>query len=246
MHLEEAKQLIESAVSRRELCIAIGGCSVEYFGRAASKLAHGKRMLLIKGDGSFGIHQNRKLNAVNYMIGAQISCSLDKHLLVQALKTKPKESMKVFFDSVEFLQSFPMEEKEDLRLFGSEKELSDTLMNDLSFIEEGLVPMNREEWMRRGFADIVARDSKGCNVVVEVKRRQADYHAVQQLERYMRQIENRKGAKARGILLAPSIGDNARKLLEQYGLEFARLDFEISNPAAKIKGVEKKQKTLFG
>ncbi len=245
MDLLEAKQAIETAVSRKELLVCIGDCSVEYWGRAASKLAKGKRMLLVKGDGSFGIHQNRKLNAVNYMIGGTISCAMDRHLLVQALKPKPKESMKVFFDSVDFVQSFPLEEKEDLRLFGSEKELSDTLMNDLSFIEPGLKAQNREEWMRRGFADIVAEDARGNLVVVEVKRRQADYHAVQQLERYMRQIENLKGRKTRGILLAPSIGNNARKLLEQYGLEFARLDFEISNPSAKIKGVEKKQKTLF-
>lgn len=245
MELEEAKKLIEDAVNRKELCIVIGSCSVEYWGRAASKLLMGKRMLMIKGDGSFGIHQNRKLNAVNYMMNSKIACNFEQGLLsVTAKKLHPKETMNVRFNKIDFVQNFEMEEKEDIRLFGSERELSDQLAQDLSFIEPGLKPVNKEDVFRKGVVDILAEDSAGRMVVIEVKRRQADYNAVQQLHRYMHQVKNLKGKETRGILVAPEIGKKALELLENYGLEFAKIDFEVDNPKSKIKGLQKKQKTI--
>jgi len=48
-------------------------------------------MLMIKGDGSFAIHQNRLLRATNYMMGASIGCSLENDsLVITAKKLKPK------------------------------------------------------------------------------------------------------------------------------------------------------------
>jgi RecB family endonuclease NucS len=60
----------------------------------------------------------------------------------------------------------------------------------------------------------------------------------------MQEIEKLKGIKTRGILLAPSIRKNAKELLEKLGLEFAKLDFELTpseKEKAKIKGLERKQ-----
>ncbi len=245
MELGEAKSLIEGAVSRRELLIVVGSCYVEYWGRAASKLPRGNRVLMVKGDGSFAIHQNKKLNAVNYMIGASVNCALEEgHLMVIARKSKPKETMNVRFHSIDFVQSFDIEGKDDLSLFGSEKEISDQLGQDLSFIEEGLKPVHREEQFRKGIIDLLAEDKDGNLVVIEVKRRQAGYDAVEQLNRYMKQVERMKGKKTRGMLIAPEIGKNAYELLERYGLEFAKIDLEMGNPKAKIKGIQKKQKTI--
>ena len=98
--------------------------------------------------------------------------------------------------------------------------------------------------LRKGLVDILAKDSKGRLVVIELKRRQADFNAVQQLKRYMDQVKNLKGIETRGVLIAPAIGKNARELLERYGLEFFHIDFEIGNPKAKIKGLQKKQETI--
>jgi len=242
----EAVKILEEAISSKKMLILIGSNRVEYWGRAASKLSKGKRMLLIKGDGSFAIHQNRLLRPVNYMMNARISTSLKEDVLVlEAKKLKPKESIKVFFHDIDFIQSFEMSESADLRLFGSEKELSDLLGQDLSFIEQGLKPFKREGMFRKGVVDILAEDSLGKLVVIEVKRRQASYAAVSQLHRYMKQVENLKNRQTRGILIAPEITKPARELLEQYGLEFVQLDFEIGNPSAKIKGLTKTQTTLF-
>ena len=245
MQLEQARNLILEAIGRKDLLMVVGDCYVEYWGRAASKLPRGKRLLMVKGDGSFAIHQNRLLRPTNYMMGAGIGCELkDGALLLSARKLRPKETINVTLFSIEGLHCYPMLEQADLRLFGSEKELSDELMQDLSFLEPGLVPLNQEEVLRNGLVDILARDSKGRLVVIELKRRLADFNAVQQLKRYMDQVKNLKGVETRGILIAPDIRKNAHELLEKYGLEFFHIDFEIGNPKAKIKGLRKKQETI--
>ncbi len=247
-----AKECIERSVNSGKMCLVVGDCNVEYFGRAASKLPKGKRLLLIKGDGSFAIHQNKLLRPTNYMMDAAIKCGLaEGKLTVSAAKVKPKETIRVFFDSVEFFDSFELgvQEKSDLRLFGSEKELSGQLMEDLSFIEAGMKALKAEMPVRKGVMDIIAEDSKGRIAVIEVKRRKAGFNAVSQLQRYVRQLKKMKGRETRGILLAPGIQKNALEMLEQFGLEFKELEFEISNPKAKIKGVGKGQhsiKDLFG
>ncbi|MCX6802698.1 MAG: endonuclease NucS [Candidatus Diapherotrites archaeon] len=247
MEFMQAQKQIMQAIERKEMLCVIGECAVEYWGRAASKLPKGKRMLLIKGDSSFAIHQNKLLRPVNYMMGAAISSEIrDGVLVVCAEKRKPAEKITVSFYDVGFAQAFEMEDSQDLRLFGSEAELSKELMEDLSFIEPGLKPANQECPFRKGMVDIVAEDAQGNLVVIEVKRRKADYKAVSQLYRYMKEVEKMKGRKSRGILLAPDIQKKAREMLEEYGLEFARLDFEIGNPKAKIKGVKRKQATLAG
>jgi hypothetical protein len=245
MDLEEARLQILETINRKDLLIIIAVCFVEYWGRAASKLPRGKRMLLIKGDNSIAIHQNRLLRPTNYMMGAKIGTELkDGALVLSAKKLKPKETISVALYSIEGIHSYSMDEQADLRLFGSEKELSDELMQDLSFLEPGLVPLNQEEVLRKGLVDILARDAKGRLVVIELKRRLADFNAVQQLKRYMDQVKNLKGIETRGILVAPEIRKNAHELLERYGLEFFHIDFEIGNPKAKIKGLQKKQETI--
>ncbi len=245
MKLEQAHKEIKEAIGRKDLLMVVGDCYVEYWGRAASKLPRGKRMLLVKGDNSIAIHQNRLLRPTNYMMGARIGCELkDGALVLSARKVKPKETLTVMLYSIEGIHCYPMSEQTDLRLFGSERELSDELMQDLSFLEPGLKPLNKEEVFRKGVVDIMAEDAKGRLVVIEVKRRQADYNAVMQLKRYMQQVEKIKGKETRGLLVAPSIGKNAYELLQRNNCEFFNFEFEIGNPKAKIKGLQKKQETL--
>jgi len=247
MELRQALELIKEAVHRKEMLLVIGECFVQYQGRAGSKLPKGKRMLLIKGDGSFAVHQNRFLNPVNYMVNSDISSELNPEgtLIISARKRKPKELLEVFFYDIDFIKNFDVEGDKDLRLFGSEKELSQLLMQDLSFIEPGLKPINNEIPLRKGIIDILAEDEKGRLVVIEVKRRKADLKAVSQLQLYVKQIEKIKGKETRGILCAPDIARPPHELLERYGLEYYKLDYEISNPKARIKGLQKKQKGIM-
>jgi RecB family endonuclease NucS len=245
MQLEQAQKQISDSIKAKHLCNIVGECYVEYWGRAASKLPKGKRLLMIKGDCSFAIHQNRLLRPTNYMMGASIAMEIDGNtLVITARKLRPRETIKAVFFGIEDVRAYEMSEDSDIRLFGSEKELSNELMGDLGFLEKGLKPLNQEEVLRKGIVDILAEDSKGRLVVIELKRRLADFNAVQQLKRYMDQVKNLKGIETRGILIAPDIRKNAHELLEKYGLEFFHLDFEIGNPKAKIKGLQKKQQTI--
>lgn len=246
MDFSAALSQISQAINAKKMVIVVGNCYVEYWGRAASKLARGQRLVMIKGDNSFAIHQNRLLRPVNYMMNARIHSEVlgDNSFLLSARKQNPKEEIKVFFYKIDFVYDFLMDAPADLRLFGSERELSDQLMNDLSFIEPGLVAIKKEDVFRKGIVDIIAEDAAGNLVVIEVKRRKADFAAVTQLQRYMQQVQKMKGKKTRGLLLAPDITKAALELLENNKLEFFKLEFEIGNPSAKIKGAQKKQPTI--
>jgi RecB family endonuclease NucS len=247
MNLDEAKAVIDSALSAKRTLVVVGECTVHYHGRAASKLASGDRIVLVKSDGSFLVHQNRGMAAINYQPpkGNRISTAFEGGALVlRAQRRSPKELLEAIFTKVAFAQSFEMKDDSSIRVFGTERNLSDLLMQDLDLIEPGLKPLKRESPLQKGMMDIFARDSRGRNVVVEIKRRTAGLDSVTQLHRYVEEVQHKLGGQPRGILCAPSITPNALKSLEKWGLEFFRLDYEVSNPSAKIKGLQPKQKVM--
>lgn len=248
MELTEAKNCVDRALDGGRLAVVVGRCRVQYEGRAASKLSEGDRVLIIKNDGTFLVHQPKGMAAINYQgPGASITTGLqDGELVVSALRNKKnlKERIHVRFFDVYSAQSFSLKDDKSLALFGSERQLSDLIMQDLCVIEEGMVPVQQESEVRKGTIDILARDKNGKLAVIEVKRRGAGLDAVSQLERYVSELSKRKGVSVRGILCSPRITPNAHAMLEKAGLEFFRLDYEIGNPSAKIKGLQKKQKVL--
>ncbi len=247
MDLSQAKRVVDDALSACHTLIVVGDCSVRYHGRAASKLASGERIIIVKSDGSFLVHQNKGMAAINYQPpkNNRISTELSTNtLIIKAMRRSPKEILEVIFTSVLFAQAFPMRDDSSLKVFGTEKNLADLLMQDLELIEPGLRPLKQESPLQKGMIDIFARDRDGKNVIIELKRRTAGLSSVTQLKRYVDEVDQRIGQETRGILCAPSITPNALKSLEKWGLEFVRLDFEVSNPSAKIKGLQPKQKGM--
>jgi len=243
----QAKQEIDKALDNQQLLLVVGNCSVEYKGRAVSKLAEGDRLVIIKGDGSFLVHQNKNLAAINYQPPkGVVSCTVeDNTLVLQATRRKPvKEQLKANFTAVYSVQAFPMKDDSSLKLYGSEKDLSNELMKDLEMIEKGLRPVKQESHVLKGYIDISAIDRNGNNVVIEVKRRNANLDAVSQLKRYVSEIAKIKDKKVRGILCAPGISSNALAFLEKEGFQFFKMEYEIHNPRAEIKGLQRKQKEL--
>jgi RecB family endonuclease NucS len=247
-------------MARRELVLVVGRCKVSYEGRAASKLSEGDRLLIIKHDGTFLVHQSAKMSAINYQgPGAFVSCELaldpndrkKREPVAIVLSAKRKlangavEQIVVRFTEILYAGAYGLKDDSHLKLFGTEKELADLLMSDLHLIEPGMVPLKQESDVRKGTIDILARDAAGNTVVIEVKRRIAGLEAVTQLERYVKELSQRRGSKIRGILCAPDVTASALKMLEESGgLEFAKLDYEIANPSAKIRGLQKKQKII--
>lgn len=247
MELSAVKEKLDQALARKDLVMLIGNCSVEYQGRAASHLPMGSRLLLIKGDGSFAIHQNKLLRPTNYMMSDSWSTKLEKGtLIIAATKRNPKESLTVTLEKAEMLNIHTMEDKKsDFKLVGSERELSNQLMDDLEVLEKGLKPLKQESHLRKGMIDILAEDKDGNLVVIELKRRQADYDSVMQLQRYVTEVKKTKGRITRGILVAPEIRKSAMELLKNNGLEFRSYQFDVTAPRATIAGITKKQKTIF-
>ena len=250
MKLEKVCEEILTAIKNQTMCIVIGECFVHYQGRASSKLPRGKRLLIIKADTSISIHENRLVRPTNYMTNAKTSCELTEVDLKKGTelkivsKNKARETLEIIFYTVDDVQTYDLPMSNDLRLSGSEKELNDALMDDLEFLEPGLKPINQQQVFRKGVCDIVAQDRDGKLVVIELKRRQADYGAVTQLKRYVEQVEKLKNIETRGILLAPEIRKSAMELLQSYGLEFYSYDFEVGE-RSKIKGIGKSQQKLF-
>jgi RecB family endonuclease NucS len=246
VELPEAKQAIDRAIDAQQTLVIVGDCSVKYHGRAASKIADGERLVIIKSDRSMLVHQNKNMAAINYQPPrGEITTALDGHgLAVRSSRDKPRELLEVIFKKVFFAQAFALRDDNSLRVFGTEKNLADLLMQDLDKVEPGLAALKQESPHISGSIDIFARDSKGRNVIIEVKRRTAGLKEVSQLKRYVEEVSQRLDRKARGILVAPKITPHALSVLEKQGLEFAALDFEVSNPSAKIRGVKPKQKAL--
>ncbi|MFH1056565.1 MAG: endonuclease NucS [Candidatus Micrarchaeota archaeon] len=247
MEFAQAKTAIESALEKRLLLVCVGNCVIRYKGRAASKLSEGDRVLIIKHDGTFLVHQSAGMKAINYQgPGAKVSVSEENgELVVKAERFKPmREEIEVHFKRVDFCDSFQMKDDTKLQLFGSERQLADLLMDDLHLIEKGLIPLKNESDVKRGSIDILAEDAAKNLVAIELKRRSAGLDAVTQLKRYVDQLQKRKGKRVRGILCAPKITENALKMLAGEGFEFFKLDYEIQNPSAKIRGLQKKQKSL--
>ncbi len=249
MQLSQAKERLDQALARKDLIMLVGDCEVKYQGRAASNLPLGSRLLLIKGDGSFAIHQNRLLRPTNYLMSNSWSTVLnadESELVVSATKRSPKETLTVFLKSVEMLNVHMMEDREsDFKLVGTEKELNDQLMGDLEVLEKGLKPLKQEDVLRKGFVDILAEDKDGNLVIIELKRKQADYNAVMQLQRYVNELRKIKNKKVRGIIVAPSIGRPALELLKNNGNEYYPFEFDVTQPRATIKGIDTKQRTIF-
>ncbi len=246
MELQEAKQAVDKAVSSEEFLIVIGTCRVKYTGRAVSKLAEGERAVIVKGDGSFLVHQNKNLKAINYqppdgVITTEIN---DDQLVVRASRRNPEEVLEAKFSEVKEAKSFDMDDDNSLKMFGTEEELSNLLMQDLEHIEKGLRPIKNESPLSKGKIDVFARDKERNNVVIEVKRRKAGLDAVTQLKRYVEEVDKRKEKNTRGIICAPGITPNACDFLEEEGFEFYEMDYEVHNPGSEIKGLKGKQRML--
>lgn len=64
--LEKAYRAVKRGISRRRTVVVIGSCSVNYEGRASSRLEPGERIVLFKSDGSALVHRPRDYAPVNW------------------------------------------------------------------------------------------------------------------------------------------------------------------------------------
>ena len=122
---------------------------------------------------------------------------------------------------------------------GVEADLQRLLAEQINRLGEGYTLIRREYMTAIGPVDILARDSSGATVAVELKRR-GDIDGVEQLTRYL-ELLNRDPllAPVKGIFAAQQIKPQARVLAEDRGISCLTLDYDA------MRGVDDRDSRLF-
>jgi len=74
--IDEAQELLRKNAGK--CLIIVGSCSVEYRGRASSKLGPGERIVLIKEDGALLVHRPTGYEPINWMPGPGVTYHVGK------------------------------------------------------------------------------------------------------------------------------------------------------------------------
>ena len=222
----EAQTLIEKALAARKTIVIAGDCHVHYSGRANSTLDPGERLLIIKQDGALLVHRPTGYEPVNWQPPGCVFHvqKKDKTVEIHGIRQKPRENVKVQFDSIFMVSALSLKDSGEFLLSASEEDMHKAILVRPSLIEESFKPISYEKKIEPGFVDVYGVDKNGKLVVVEVKRKVAGKEAVLQLAKYIEAIKGKADREVRGILVAPSLGKNVQRLLATLGLEFKQLD----------------------
>ena len=224
--LAEAAAIIEKAIAERRTLIIAGKCQVRYTGRAKSTLEPGERILIIKEDGSLLVHRPFGYEPVNWQPPGSVFHVQTKAeaIEVHAVRQKPRENVRVIFNEVLMVSAISLNDSGEFSLHASEKEMHRAILAKPSLLEDGFTPISYEKKVEPGFVDVYGVDKNGKLVVVEVKRKTAGKEAVLQLAKYIDAIKGKAERELRGVLVAPSLGNDVQRLLVTLGLEFKALD----------------------
>ena len=240
---DEASEILREYLSR-EFTVQVNGlCTVNYTGRASSKLDRGERLLIKKQDSALLVHGPDNYQPKNWQpeVDSFEVEVRDEALVLTASRYSPDEKVEIFFDEISLITVDQLVDKSELKIAGHEVDIHESIEEDPEMIEEGLKVVERERETPAGFIDVFARDESDDYVVIEVKRN-PDYNTVLQLQRYVDEIENEFNGNIRGILVAPKMTDKVLDYLEERGLEFVNVDMEDVIPS--YEAVDNSQKGL--
>lgn len=224
---ETARQAVAEALDRGDLVTIVGRCTVDYEGRAASTLGPGDRHVMLKPDGTAMVHTATGRQPVNWQPpGSEHAVDVeDGRLVVRSTRATPDERLEVAFETVLQVSAFDLTDEADVALSGTHEDLKERVLDEPDLVEPGFTPLATERATPAGAVDVYGEDADGRAVVLELKRSRAGPDAVGQLERYVRAVRRdlHDDADVRGVLVAPSVTDRARRLLGERGLEFAQV-----------------------
>lgn len=232
----------EEAMTKTHGVVIFAKCEVWYSGQVESYLPTGDRMIFIKDDGVMVVHQPQGNNPINYLKpGATYSMTQSAgHIFLNGSNIKLREYMDVKISDLHFLHSMKFEDGQSIQVAGTEADMAKMIMDKPHLVEDGFKPVSQEEQTKYGYIDVLGVDKNGTLTVVECKRNQADFKAVEQLDRYIKRIMESKGIdKVRGILAAPKIQSGAELMLSDKGF-----DFVMIKPPKHQKRFNRHQKTL--
>ncbi|MFM2352665.1 MAG: endonuclease NucS [Actinomycetota bacterium] len=216
--------------------LVIARCSVDYAGRLSAHLPLATRLLIHKSDGSLLVHADSlSYKPLNWM---SPPCTLvidepdddqrEAGVLELWLVTHAKTADLLVVSIHEVLHDSAHELGVDpgLQKDGVEAHLQKLLAEHIELLGEGYVLVRRESMTAIGPVDILARDSSGASVAVEIKRR-GGIDGVEQLTRYL-ELMNRDPllAPVAGVFAAQEITPQARTLAEDRGIRCLLLDYD--------------------
>lgn len=227
--------LVEQLAAGDAVVQVAGEFELLYSGRAASVAEAGDYLLLVKPDGSVQVHSQRSVKPVNWQPQTDSLRAVveDGVAVLYAERHQPAELLRVAFLAPFLAQALVLPSEGEFVLVGSEAEMQRALADEPELIEAGLSVLELELPTDVGGIDLLARDSAGRVVVVELKRGKANHEAVHQLSRYVQSVRRVASGTVRGILAAPAITAPALNKLGELGLEFkalAALDSERARP----------------
>jgi len=214
-------------IDRGAVVTLFGRCRVSYEGRAASELPAGDRHLMLKPDGTALVHTDEGQKPVNWQ---PPGCTHeprheDGEAVIESVREAPDERLTVRFADVALAAAFDADAERSAEVVGTEADLKERILADPELVEPGFAPLATERDTPAGAVDVYGEDEAGRTVVLELKRRRVGPDAVGQLNRYVEALEGdlHADAEIRGILVAPSVTERGRALLERRGLEFVPL-----------------------
>jgi len=222
----EASEFVRNALSERKALIIVGNCWVEYRGRASSKLEPGERILIIKEDGSMLVHRPSGYEPVNWQPPGCLfqTRSANDVLEIRAVRRKPSESVRVFFDRVYLVSALSLVDRGKFSLYASEEDMQRAILLEPEILEPGFKPIAYEKKVEPGFVDVYGIDKDGKFVVAEIKRKTAGREAALQLAKYVDSVRATVSREVRGVLVAPRLAKGVQRLLVTLGLDFRVLD----------------------
>ncbi len=242
MELPEALEKIMSGVNSGKTIIVVGKMHAQYVGRSTSRLTEGDRVLIIKNDRSVLLHRPTGYEPVNWqppgvVINAQITV---EGLELECSRKSPPEVLRIVITEVYSAEAYRLIDKGEFTIHAREEDMKLAIINSPDMIEPGLKILETERRVGDEYIDILAVDSDGQLVVIEIKRRRGTRQDVEQVIHYASMVEKELGKKTRKILVAPSISREAASLAMALKVEYKcfspRLAYEI---LSKKKGLER-------
>lgn len=236
--------------------LVIADCSVDYMGRLNAHLPRATRLLLVKNDGSVLIHSDGgSYKPLNWMsppcrlhiapreefegtsVGEDLDADVVELWTVQAAKSDDRLLIRVYEKFNEMSHDLGIDP--GLIKDGVEADLQRLLAEQIEILGAGYRLVRREYPTAIGPVDILAKDSSGISVAVELKR-VGDIDGVEQLTRYL-DLLNRDPllAPVQGVFAAQRIKPQARTLAEDRGIRCVALDYDA------MRGVDDVESRLF-
>ncbi len=215
-----ALALVEATADAGHLATLAGRCTVEHQGDRAAGSSSGNRLVVAKPDGTLLVHAAEGYQPVAWQStgGALDAHTADDRLVLAG------DDLTVSFETVQFAAATDAGEEHTVRV-SAEAALRERVLADPALVEPGFTALATERETPAGPVDVYGTDADGMPVAVELKGRRVGPDAVGQLARYVDALEADLHADAdvRGILVAPSVTDRARRRLAERGLEFSQV-----------------------